>query len=499
MKQSMHSFRILISISAILFLVLFYSKSPGLNTLLIACYSAGLLWFQKKEMLSKTFYILLAGMFLSSVAVILGHSGYSSFIFWMSLLLFLGNIAYIQLRHLQFAVPVMFYSIAQVPVTFIKGITAGKRASHVNYQSAMRFVLLPVVTIVVLLVIYSLANDAFSSSINTLLNKIGDLLSAISFPRILFAILGALIFTLCFVEATAPMLVNEDRSVVFGLVRVKIRSAFHTLNRLLLRKQQVAIGLFIILNLMIAWLNFLDIKHIWIGFTWDGGYLKMMVHEGTYLLIAAILISMAISIYYLQGNIVFLKNNRLFNALIILWLAQNMLMVISVALRNNYYVEYFALAHKRIFVYFFLGLCATGLVSIIIKIVKRKTLGFIVSVNSMAVYVILLVSACFNWDAIIARYNFRNYTTSFIHYDYLLYLNDAALPYLDKSPAELSTIDAAQTSRFSFAEPKAYETLDYSNEIKDREETFKTRWEKQSWLEWNYPEHKAYRLLVSGQ
>lgn len=495
MKQSLHSFRIVIAVSAILFLVLFYSKYPGINTLLIAAYSAGLLLFLKKESFSKTFYVLLGGMFLSSVAVIFGHSPYSVFIFWICLLLFLGNFAYVQLLHLQFGLPVMLNAVIRVPATFFRKITAGRHTSRINYQSAMQFVLLPVITIVVLMVIYSVANDAFGKSVNQLLNKIGNIFSYISFSRILFALLGALIFTLCFVEAVSHKLIDKDRSVSFGLVRVRVKSMFRTLNRLLLRKQQVAIALFVVLNLMIAWLNFLDIRHIWFGFTWNGGYLKMMVHEGTYLLITAILISMAISLYYLRGNIVFLQNNRLFNALIILWLAQNMLMVVSVVLRNNYYVEYFALAHKRIFVYFFLGLCAIGLVTIMIKIARRKTISFLLSVNSVAVYAMLILSACFNWDTIIARYNFNHYDQSLVHYDYLLYLNDAALPYLEKSDTELNMIDSVQAQRFGFVKPGAYLDLGYSNAIESRIAGFKKKWETQSWLEWNYPEYKAYQMI----
>jgi hypothetical protein len=498
MKHPLRSFRLIISISALFFLLLFYSKSPGINTLLITCYSAGLWWFLRKESPGKTFYLLLGGTFVSSIGVLLGHSPFSIFIFWLCLLLFLGNFAYVQLRHIQFGPRILLYSITRVPGTFFNRITPRKKSSGINYNAVMKFVFLPVIIIIVLLVIYSQANEMFSKSMNGLLNHIGDLFSFLSVPRLLFALLGALIFTLCFIEIPYESILRPDQALKFDLVRIRIKTAFGTLNRLLLRKQQVAVILFVILNIMIAWLNFLDLKHIWFGFTWDGGFLKMMVHEGTYLLIVAVLISMAISIYYLQGNIIFLKNNRFFKTLVILWLAQNMVMVVSVAIRNNYYVEYFALAHKRIFVYFFLLLCIAGLVSIIVKIVNQKTTGFLVSVNSVAVYIVLLVSACFNWDAIIARYNFKHYDQSFVHYDYLLYLNDAALPYLAKTQPELEQIDLAQLQRFKFAQPKEYEKLDYKNKVESRIMFFKTRWEEKSWLEWNYPEQKAYWRLSGG-
>jgi len=250
---------------------------------------------------------------------------------------------------------------------------------------------------------------------------------------------------------------------------------------------------------MIFWLNLLDIKHIWFGFEWNGSYLKEMVHEGTYLLIAAILLSISIAIYYLNSNIVFFKRNKLFNLLIILWLTQNLIMIASVALRNSYYINYFALAYLRIFVFFFLAACIVGLCTIIIMILRKKSIGYLISVNSLSVFIIVIISCCFNWDAIIARYNFAHYKKSFVHYEFLAGLNDSALPYMNYTEEQIKQISDVQYRSFSFASSELYTKIDFAAEISRRKTAFKQRWEQHHFLEWNYPEYKAYKLLFQNQ
>jgi hypothetical protein len=317
----------------------------------------------------------------------------------------------------------------------------------------------------------------------------------ISFSRILFFLLGILLFGFCFVEIKNSRVMKADTELHFDLIRKRLKSKLSHLSRRLFRRKQVSIVLFFLLNLMIFWLNFLDIRHIWFGFEWNGGYLKEMVHEGTYLLIAAILLSIAIAIYYLNSNIVFLKNNKLFNFLIIMWLSQNLIMIISVALRNSYYINYFALAYLRIFVFFFLAACIVGLISIIILILRKKSVGYLMSVNSISVFVIVIISCCFNWDAIIARYNFAHYKKSFVHFEFLAGLNDSALPYMNYTEEQIKQISVVQSRSFNFASSEIYTKIDFAAEISERITAFKERWEKHNFFEWNYAEYKAYHLL----
>jgi hypothetical protein len=388
--------------------------------------------------------------------------------------------------------------VKRLPASLFYQFSVTKNKSGIKYSGYLRFIILPVLILLTVFVLYSSASEPFSKSVDYLGQKISDLFATISFKRTFFFLLGVLIFGLCFVEIISSTIISKDSSLLHNLVRRRKKSSLRSLNRLLLRKKQMAVILFALLNLMIAWLNYLDITHLWFGFQWNGGYLKEMVHEGTYFLIVAILLSIAVSIYYLNSNMVFFKNNKVFNFLVIAWLMQNLVMIASVAIRNSYYINYFALAYLRIFVYFFLAACVVGLVSIIIMVRRRKSTGYLISVNTVSVFLLLLLSCCFNWDAIIARYNFAHYDTSFVHYNFLAELNDSALPYMNYSEEQLKEINKVQHSRFSFSSSELYTTINFGETINRRKQDFKTRYEHHNFWEWNYPEYKAYRLLFEN-
>lgn len=390
------------------------------------------------------------------------------------------------------------------PLLFINGLESffssrkddGEIKLSGKLKPFVKFIFLPFFTILILLWLYSFSNPLFHKSISKVMEHLISVLEKISFPRIFFTLLGLVMAIIFVSNRPSDSTINADNGIKHDLIRIKKRVLkFGGLNKLLLRKKQVAVVAFIILNAMIAWLNYLDITNIWTNFTWDGGFLKEMVHEGTTMLIVAILISMGITLFYLNSNLVFIKNNRFFYGLLILWLMQNILMAVSVSIRNTIYIEHFSLAYKRIFVYFFLLACVTGLLSIIYKIVFRRSISFIISVNSVSVLAILLISSCFNWDKIIAKYNFENYKESFVHYKFLARLNNSALPYLLKSKDELDTIYSTQAHKFPFVRGKEYEEIDYQSVIEKRNEEFMAHWRSKNFLEWNYPEYVAYREL----
>ena len=497
MKRLVTSKSFLILFSGLLFYLLFYDRASGLNALLITVYSLCLFLFIKKQPVGRIFKLQFAGTFVLALAVLFAHTTWSIVVFWICFATLLGNFAFTEIRHLQFSMALFFQSLRKLPPTLVQQFSTGKEPRKVNYFSYLRFTILPLLLLASFFTLYASASEPFRLSMNSLGQRVAEFLSEISFSRILFFLLGILLFGLCFIEIFASKVIHRDASIQSVLVRVRRKSKLFSLSRLLLRRKQVAILLFALLNLMILWLNYLDIRHIWFGFQWSGGYLKEFVHEGTYLLIVSILLSMSIAVYYLNSNLVFFKRNKLFNALVIAWLVQNLVMIVSVALRNSYYIDYFALAYLRIFVYFFLAVCVVGLLTTIVMIHRRKSIGYLVSLNSVSVFVVVILSCCFNWDAIIARYNFEHYNKSFVHYEFLAGLNDSALPYMNYTEEQIKEISVVQHKRFSFSSSELYTKIDFAAVIKRRTEAFKERWEKHHFLEWNYPESKAYSQLVS--
>ncbi len=256
-----------------------------------------------------------------------------------------------------------------------------------------------------------------------------------------------------------------------------------------------AIILFSLLNLLILVINLIDIWWVWFNFEWNGEYLKQFVHEGTYMLILSIFISLVISIYYFRGNINFLKNNKLLKYLSYAWLGQNAVLAVSVGIRNFWYIHYFSLAYLRIGVIFFLLLTLFSIYTVYLKIRAKKTTYYLFRKNALAAYVLLVVMAFFNWDIIIARYNFSHAKTAFVHYEFLSGLSNTALPYLMKSNAELAEIDKFQKERFPFREQ--YMTSDeYAEKMEQRKQFFIENWPKRNWQEWSFAKARANRKLT---
>lgn len=100
----------------------------------------------------------------------------------------------------------------------------------------------------------------------------------------------------------------------------------------------------------------------------------------------------------------------------------------------------------------------------------------------------------FNWDTIIAQYNFSHYKSAFVHLDFLAKLSDKTLPYLDKSQQQLEEIVQLQQKQFHFEE-KFLSSSEYYRIIQLRKKVFEEEWEKTNWLEWNLADQRAYNQL----
>jgi len=481
-------------ITAFIFQAIFFNISPGINYgIFTAIISLLIFYFHRSKPFSMPFMLLLGLNYITTFSVIFSNTTYSVFIYWIIALLLICTAGYSEIRHLQFIPDMLlrgFESLLSIPFYSQPKNKGNKTAAFIQFS------IFPLIIIIVLLSIYASSNSQFAESLSWLTEFIKNIFSKISLGRVLLAFFG-LVLALILIHNTPDIkILSADQNIQKMLIRVKKKLLnIKGLTRILLTKNRVAIVSFVILNLMIAWLNFLDIKHIWLNFSWDGGLLKSMVHEGTYLLIFAILISIGITLFYLRSNLVFLKDNRLFHLLIIAWLVQNIILAGSVWVRNTIYIEHFSLAYKRIFVYYFIIACVIGLVSIIYKIIYRRSLDHIISLNSISVISLLVLSAVFNWDRIIAKYNFEHSDKAFVHYDFLVDLNNSALPFLIKTDEEMDSIYVKQKALFPFVTEKEYVNINYSKKIAQKRAEFIQNWEHKHWLEWNYAEQKAYSSL----
>ncbi len=233
-----------------------------------------------------------------------------------------------------------------------------------------------------------------------------------------FLLFGAILFGNPF----KAILSNWQDRLDINLIRNR-ESRFATyFNPLVLKGRfKLSIITLTLLNALICIVNLTDLIYVWFSRrTLTAWELSTYVHEGTNLLIFAILLAAVLLLVIFRKNLNFFPNNEGLKKLAYIWLGQNIFMVLSVAIRNYQYSHNFGLTYKRIGVFLFLLIVLIGLVTLFIKIRDKKSHYFLWHRNSWAVYLVLLVAGFVNWNLLITRVNLNPNFTKHLDIQYLI-------------------------------------------------------------------------------
>ncbi len=488
-------------ILALIYAFLFHHKPLGLNLLVFDFVVLTVLALNRHlNFRSRSVLIILPAFLITALATVFAYSFWAYFIHFLMFILFVGTLVYPAIRSYLHAFHLFLYSMVMAPATFIKKLSETRfngRNMGVYLKKSKTF-LIPLLIIIIFIVIYRNSNPVFDDLMRRVGTSVNDALVWVfgSFDVAVFItyFLGLFFCTLIFYRSFSNRIIERyiSKSDTFSRIKKRMRRRFPVLA--LKNELKAGLFLFLILNVILLIVNIIDINWVWFHFSWNGTYLKQFVHEGTYLLIFSIIISVALVLYFFRGNLSFYSRNKWLKYLSYIWLLQNAVLAISVGIRNFWYIYYFSLAYKRIGVYIFLLLTLYALYTVFLKVKCNKSAFYLFRSNARALVIILVVSTVFNWDGIIARYNFSNYNRSFVHLNFLAKLSNKALPYLDKSLDELLYIDSVQKEKFPF-EYKYMAPDEYYERIRSRKQKFKNKWESKSWYSWNYPEYKAYKMM----
>jgi hypothetical protein len=160
-----------------------------------------------------------------------------------------------------------------------------------------------------------------------------------------------------------------------------------------------------LLNGLLLLVNVLDLQFMFGGELLPANIsYSEYVHQGIFSLILSIIIAIGIILWYFRGTQNFAEQKTL-KVLAYVWIAQNLIMLLSAAYKNNLYINEFSLTYKRIGVYVFLIATATGLLFTLIKLITKRSNFYLVKANSLAWYVILVMAVPIGWDKMIAGFN----------------------------------------------------------------------------------------------
>lgn len=502
---------------AFLFNSIFWGEQLAINALLFdAFFISGLFYLYAGARSNRIVQYLLLAHLVALVTVIMYNSMVSKTAFMVTLLLLAAFSVYAH-RSVWFAGGSLLLSFAGFTGGFIRLLRGNKKASPRKKQVArfIRFAIFPLLLAFFFLLLYSGANTVFAgvagnvaTSVERLFNGFFNLFS---FERLLFLLFGFYLTGALLLRASSSSFEKREAAAADAMPRTrKKRMELHRTLRYditvrimgklasgpMALKNEYKTGLIslVLLNGLLLMINCIDVNYLWIHFSYNPSIdLFTMIHEGTGLLIFSIVMAMLVLLIFFRGNLNFYKKNKWLKAGAYLWLLQNTVLVISVLLRDYYYIREFGLAYKRIGVLFFLLLVLAGLVTVFLKVRFAKSTYYLLRVNAWLAVLLLVAGSLVQWDVWIAGYNIAHRQTAPLNLPYLLTLSDKVLPVLDAHLPVLKEREKELNAKGIYM-GRGNASLDevLNGRLKDYRETL----QQYSWLSWNYTDakEKAYFL-----
>ncbi|MDN5200443.1 DUF4173 domain-containing protein [Fulvivirgaceae bacterium BMA10] len=399
---------IIIICITILYSVLFFGESAGINFLFFNLVIIGTLRsLHPKVALSSTIVLAMVGSLLSSINIV-WHNTHLSVVMNVISIVFLGGVFFNQQNSFFVAGINSFYSFfTSLIINISKKLFTSNNsqpnkssASEKSYKNILIF-LIPVSITILFISLYASANPAFAHLIQYI-----DL-SFISWERIRFTLGGAFLVFSFFRQVQISSLTALDLNTSNFLLRSAATK--RKIPNLISLKHEYKTGwiLLLMLNIVLLIFNGTDLFHLTVGKLPEGVSYSSYVHQGVNTLIISIILAIAIILYYFRGSINFYKKNKLLKQLGNVWLMQNLVLVATIAIKNSLYISTFGLTQKRIGVYVYLILTVAGLITTFIKISRTKNNWFLIRINTIVFYIVFILGTFFHWNSIITRYNLQ--------------------------------------------------------------------------------------------
>jgi hypothetical protein len=405
--------------------------------------------------------------------------------------------------------------------SFMEDIRQIKRGDirSLGIRKILRFLIIPLMIAAVFFLIYSFSNTVFQDVVNSIGIALQRFFTRFfdwfNWTRFCFLMLGLFITGGLILKMRSNYFSEKE----FGkhndlwrrkhnLKKWKESAMFDVLtlfmgrfaNGVMALRNENTVGIIslVMLNALLLFINAIDITYVWFGFSYTPNLnLTQYVHEGTGMLIFSIVLAMFVLLFFFRGNLNFYKRNKWLRYGAYGWIAQNAILVISVLLRDYYYITHMGLAYKRIGVLVFLLMVLMGLITVFIKIHQRKTVYYLWRVNGWFAVVLLVTASCVHWDETIAGYNLAHKNSIPIDVKFLLTLSDKTLPLLDKNrdvlDKEKNTVIYDSYDRHDML----YYGVTPVQFFEIRKKDFFEKQKTYSWLSWNVADDYVKKNLSS--
>ena len=448
---------ILVIIGAVLFNIIFWHEKIAINVLLFDAFILWSVFYLYPSVLKKTtIRWLLPAHLITAVALVVHNTVLSKLAFTGTLLLIISFSQYLH-RSAWYAAGSALLNYLLMIYTFFGNISGMRKVkpTSLGLRKKIRFLIIPIILAAVFVLLYSFANNIFSEAINNSVTAIQNFFSRIfdwiSWDRSGFLLFGLFVTGGLLLKSQINTFSTADIKKDDNLKRKKhnffkwrksgtadflvlLMGRFANGVMALRNENSTGIISLVLLNLLLLIINIIDIVYVWFGFSFaKNPNLSAYVHEGAGLLIFSIVLAMTVLLFFFRGNLNFYKKNKWLRYGAYAWIFQNIILVISVLVRDYYYFVHYGMAYKRIGVIVFLMLVLFGLVTVFIKIHFKKTSYYLFRVNAWFAIGMLVISSTIHWDEYIATYNLAHKQSIPIDVKFLLSLSDKTLPVIEQN------------------------------------------------------------------
>lgn len=391
----------LILVCSLIFTLLFYNESVGVNLAIFGLVLTGIICFFFQDRFTSRFHLVLV---VTSILSSIAFAWYGDFVSFLALAM--------SVCFLQFKTQETNLKIVQVfPLAFINGIASlgrmlmfsqwlPKREIKNDFaKKLIAYFLIPTVFVGLFFIVYAFGSDHFSALFT-------DYYLDVNFLQlILIALLGFyLSFTFWnywipepFYEYNSRLNNNfndenafrNQRTFSFLDIDFERRSGEITL-----------VLLNILLLVFIVTYNYEQFFEVI-----EKSKLSAATHERVNAVIFSIVMAVGVIMFYFKGGFNFDEKAKNLKLLSKIWILLNGILIISTIIKNSEYVSFFGLTYKRLGVYAFLILAIIGLVFTFLKITKQKTNAYLFNQMVWYFYGTILLCSYVNWGNLITNYN----------------------------------------------------------------------------------------------
>lgn len=190
-------------------------------------------------------------------------------------------------------------------------------------------------------------------------------------------------------------------------------------------------------NALFAVQTSLDFAYLWGGLALPHGLTyAAYAHRGAYPLVATALLAAGFVLVAMRPDGP-AERSRHIKPLVLIFVAQDFMLVLSSMFRTGLYVDAYSLSELRLAALIWMGLVAVGLMLITIQIATKKTNKWLLDANALAAAATLYLCCFLNFPHLVATYNVTHCAETSgsgptLDLDYLLSLGPQAIPAYDR-------------------------------------------------------------------